>query len=101
MKIVDISNPERINREPEKTSVLFSGGNLSKKTWPKVDTNNLQDPFYELVIQINGKKKFTKKIPSNSEQVYIEELCLKEFQIEKVTYKKVIFVKNKLINFVG
>ena len=80
---------------------LFAGGNLSKKTWPKVDTNNLQDPFYELVIQINGKKKFTKKIPSNSEQVYIEELCLKEFQIEKESYQKVIFVKNKLINFVG
>ena len=80
---------------------LFAGGNLSKKTWPKVDTNNLQDPFYELVIQINGKKKFTKKIPSNSEQLYIEELCLKEFQIEKESYQKVIFVKNKLINFVG
>jgi leucyl-tRNA synthetase len=80
---------------------LFAGGKLSKKTWPKVDTDNLQDPFYELVIQINGKKKFTKKIPSNSEQVHIEELCLKEFQIEKESYQKVIFVKNKLINFVG
>jgi leucyl-tRNA synthetase len=80
---------------------LFAGGNLLKKTWPKVDTNNLQDPFYELVIQINGKKKFTKKIPSNSEQVYIEELCLKEFRIEKESYQKVIFVNNKLINFVG
>lgn len=31
MKIVDISNPERINREPEKTSVLFSGGNFSEQ----------------------------------------------------------------------
>ncbi len=80
---------------------LFAGGNLSKKTWPKVDTNNLQDPFYELVIQINGKKKFTKKIPSNSEQEFIEEMCLKEFQIEKESYQKVIFVNNKLINFVG
>jgi len=80
---------------------LFGSGNLSKKTWPSVDTSNLQDPFYELVIQINGKKKFTKNIPSNSEQVYIEELCFKEFQIQKETYQKVIFIKNKLINFVG
>ena len=80
---------------------LFGSGNLSKKTWPRVDTSNLQDPFYELVIQINGKKKFTKNIPSNSEQVYIEELCFKEFQIQKETYQKVIFIKNKLINFVG
>lgn len=31
MKIVDISNPERINREPEKTSVLFSGGSFSEQ----------------------------------------------------------------------
>ena len=80
---------------------LFGSGNLSKKTWPSVDTSNLQDPFYELVIQINGKKKFTKNIPSNSEQVYIEELCFKEFQIQKETYQKVIFIKNKLINFVS
>ena len=80
---------------------LYAKGNLSKKTWPKVDSSNLQDPFYELVIQINGKKKFTKDIPSNSEQEFIEEMCLKEFQIEKEFYQKVIFVKNKLINFVS
>ena len=31
MKIVDFSNPERINRKPDKTSVLFSGGNFSEQ----------------------------------------------------------------------
>jgi len=31
MKIIDISNPERINRKPEKTAVLVSGGNFSEQ----------------------------------------------------------------------
>ena len=31
MKIVDISNPERINRKPDKTTVLLSDGNFSEQ----------------------------------------------------------------------
>ncbi|MFB5610244.1 MAG: hypothetical protein ACE5R3_00615 [Nitrosopumilaceae archaeon] len=31
MKIVDISNPERVNREPDKISVLLSDGNFSEQ----------------------------------------------------------------------
>ena len=31
MKIVDISNPERINRKPDKTIVLLSDGNFSEQ----------------------------------------------------------------------
>ena len=82
-------------------SRLFLDSHLIEKEWPKVDVHNLQDPFFELVIQINGKKKFTFKVPSESEQKYIEEICYKEFKIEKEKFQKIIFVKNKLINFVG
>ena len=82
-------------------SRLFLDSHLIEKEWPKVDVHNLQDPFFELVIQINGKKKFTFKVPSESEQTYIEEICYKEFKIEKEKFQKIIFVKNKLINFVG
>lgn len=31
MKILDISNPERIKRKPDKVSVLVSGGNFSEQ----------------------------------------------------------------------
>ena len=31
MKIVDISNPERINRKPDKITVLLSDGNFSEQ----------------------------------------------------------------------
>jgi hypothetical protein len=31
MKIVDISNPERVNREPDKVIVLLSDGNFSEQ----------------------------------------------------------------------
>jgi len=80
---------------------LYVNDNLMKKKWPLVDFQNLQNPFFELVIQINGKKKFTFEVPSDSEQNFIEEICFKEFKINKESYQKIIFVKNKLINFVG
>ena len=80
---------------------LYVNDNLMKKKWPLVDFQNLQNPFFELVIRINGKKKFTFEVPSDSEQNFIEEICFKEFKINKESYQKIIFVKNKLINFVG
>ena len=80
---------------------LYVNDNLMKKKWPLVDFQNLRNPYFELVIQINGKKKFTFEVPSDSEQNFIEEICFKEFKINKESYQKIIFVKNKLINFVG
>lgn len=74
---------------------------LNENNWPIVDKENLKDPNFELVIQINGRKKFSLKIPSGSSQSSVEELCERNFDIDKKNYKKVIFIIDKLINFVG
>ena len=74
---------------------------LFEKNWPIVDKDNLKDPNFELVIQINGRKKFSLYVPSGSTQSSIEELCERNFDIDKKYYKKVIFITDKLINFVG
>ncbi len=69
--------------------------------WPQVDERYLRDKSFELVIQVNGKKKSAKIVDSDiteEEAVSVAKQLLPEVDIEGS--KKVIFVKNKLINFV-
>ena len=80
---------------------LHSNQNIAEFTWPKYDEANLTNPTYELVVQINGKKKHTKVINTGTTQEEAENICETEFQIKKKNYKKIIFVKDKIINFIG
>jgi len=80
---------------------LYSNQNIAEFTWPKYDEANLTNPTYELVVQINGKKKHTKVINTGTTQEEAESICETEFQIKKKNYKKIIFVKDKIINFIG
>ncbi len=69
--------------------------------WPQVDERYLRDKSFELVIQVNGKKKSAKIVDSDiseEEAVSVAKQLLPEVDIEGS--KKIIFVKNKLINFV-
>ena len=69
--------------------------------WPQVDERYLRDKSFELVIQVNGKKKSAKIVDSDiseEEAVSLAKELLPDVDIEGS--KKVIFVKNKLINFV-
>ena len=66
-----------------------------------MDERYLRDKSFELVIQVNGKKKSAKIVDSDiseEEAVSVAKQLLPEVDIEGS--KKVIFVKNKLINFV-
>ena len=74
---------------------------LIKISWPEVDTENLKDPTYELVIQVNGKKRFTRETDIGLEQHEIEQICKEEFSMKVNDFKKIIYVQDKIINFVG
>ena len=80
---------------------LHTNQNIAEFTWPKFDQANLANPTYELVVQINGKKRHTKIINTGTTQEEAEKICEFEFQIEKKDYKKIIFVEDKIINFIG
>ena len=73
---------------------------LINVTWPKVDTENLKDPTYELVVQINGKKKFTRQTDIGLEQAEVENICKEEFDMNINEFKKIIYIQDKIINFV-
>ena len=62
---------------------LHSNRNIAQFTWPKYDEANLTNPTYELVVQINGKKRHTKVINTGTTQEEAEKICETEFEIEK------------------
>ena len=79
----------------------FFEKDLIKQNWPITDMDNLIDPTYELVVQINGKKRFTRETNVGLSQDEILNICYKEYNISASDFKKVIYIKDKIINFVG
>ena len=79
----------------------YFGEDLIKITWPLVDTENLKDPTYELVIQINGKKRFTRETDIGLNQSEVERICKEDFNMNTSEFKKIIYIQDKIINFVG
>ena len=75
-----------------------------ESSWPKVEESLLEVSEFELVIQINGKVRGKKLI---SKELHQDEIELEAKTIENVAanlknqeIKKVIYIKEKIINFV-
>ena len=80
---------------------LYLNKDISTLDWPTYEESNLTNPTYELVVQINGKKKFTKVVNTGTSQEDAEKICKDEFNLDVSDFNKVIFVKDKIINFIG
>jgi len=69
--------------------------------WPKVDERYSIQKTFELVVQVNGKKKAAKEVNYNiseAEAIAVAEKLMSKDKLQNT--KKVIFVENKLVNFV-
>ena len=81
----------------------YFGEDLIKITWPLVDTENLKDPTYELVIQINGKKRFTRETDIGLNQSEVERICKLNEDDLKSIYKdllpKVVHNQQKIFEY--
>ena len=73
---------------------------ITDQIWPKSNKDKISNPTYELVIQINGKKKHAIELNSGSSQEEVEKICIEKFDINTKEAKKVIFLEDKLINIV-
>ena len=75
-----------------------------ESSWPAYDESLIESEEFELIIQINGKVRGKIKVNKQIEENTIEDLASKvdnvKSYLENKEIKKVIFVKNKLINFV-
>ena len=73
-------------------------------SWPEINENLLEVEEFELIIQVNGKVRGKVNIDKSTEQDEIEKVAL---NVENVMnfistseIKKIIYIENKLINFV-
>lgn len=77
---------------------------ISYSPWPSYDESYLIEDEIEMVFQINGKIKAKAMVPFNSDQKYVEEIAkqieLLQSALKGQTIRKVIHVKNKLLNIV-
>ncbi len=85
---------EKIGGEP---SVL-------KQPWPKFDKELAKEEEVTVVVQINGKARDTLKMPAGADEKDVKKKALQSKKVKKWTkeekIKKIIFLKDKLINFV-
>ena len=74
------------------------------KNWPKVDTKLIKQEKIKIAIQINGKTRDVIEIDKGISQISVEKLCKNNNKVKnKILSKpvhKVIFVKDRIINFI-
>jgi leucyl-tRNA synthetase len=79
-------------------------GLCSQQKWPKYDEKLIEEKNVLLIVQINGKVRDKIGVKSGITQKEAEKLVLKSEKIKallgETEIKKMIFVPNKLINFV-
>jgi leucyl-tRNA synthetase len=84
-------------------SLQFEGV-LIDSAWPKVDAQALIADEVELVVQVNGKLRTHVTVASDADDKQIEAVVLQNEKVRgslaEKTLKKVIVVKNRLVNLV-
>jgi leucyl-tRNA synthetase len=78
--------------------------NLSLQVWPKIENTLIKKDRFDVVVQINGKKRAIINAINNEseENIFSKSLAIKNIKVildEKNIIKK-IFIKNKLLNIV-
>ncbi len=93
MTIIDVPNPERINQKPEKTIVLFSGGNFSEQDFliKKVELKLYVEKIDEKLGPYSLITAFIETDQGSIEMIYDEG-----FRGENALEKASDFVKNNL-----
>ncbi len=79
-------------------------GSVHESEWPKFDPNRLVESNVTVFIQINGKTRGEVKVKRDTPDDELKNTALNMEEIQKwidgKEVKKVIFVKNKLVNIV-
>ena len=77
---------------------------INFQKWPRVDDSLLYKENYDIVVQVNGKKRAIINASNNEseENIVSKSLAIKNIQVilDKKIIEKKIFIKNKLLNIV-
>ena len=83
---------------------LGYGEDILTAPWPEPDANALVQDEIELVVQVNGKKRGSVRVPRNANTQSIEASVLRDPEIQRVLggqpVKKIVVVPFRLVNVV-
>ena len=78
---------------------IFDGAN-----WPAFDDDKAAEEALKIAIQVNGKLRGTLEVPAGTDQETVETLAREQDNVsrhlEGATVRKIIFVPERLLNFV-
>jgi len=78
---------------------------ITLQEWPKINDSLLHKENFDIVVQINGKKRAIINATNNEseESILSKSLAIKNIQVilDKKIITKKIFIKNKLLNIVA
>ncbi|MBL6689948.1 MAG: leucine--tRNA ligase [Pseudomonadales bacterium] len=79
-------------------------GDIEQAEWTAVDEDALEKSSVELAVQVNGKVRGKIDAPVDAAEDVVVELARKQENVEKFiegnTIRKIIYVPNKILNFV-
>ena len=84
---------------------LKKDSNIDTMPWPKVDKSALVQDEVKIVVQVNGKLRGNMLISNEQKENEIKDKAMeidtvKKFINDKNKVKKIIYIKDKLINIV-
>ncbi len=84
--------------------VLKHKESIHLESWPVYDKKLVVEDFTDVIVQVNGKARGMVKLPVGSDEAKTREEASKEKNVsthlKDKSIKKVIFIKDRLINFV-
>ena len=85
-------------------SALKNKGSIHASIWPQFDAKKLVESTVTMTIQVNGKMRGTLDCPADANDADVQKMALDKPEIAKwakdTVIKKVIVIKNKVINIV-
>ncbi len=103
-KLLQILAPFAPHLTEECFSELGSISSVHSSSWPEFDESKLVETTVTIAIQIAGKMRGTIEIPKNAEDPVVLDMVKKHESYQKYVVntepKKIIIVKNKIINIV-
>jgi len=105
LKLLIILSPFAPYLTQELWSILGHKGFISQEIWPTVNHQLLQTEMTTLIVQFNGKTRGTLSLSRNVSQQEVIDIIkhtpeLNKYWLGQTEPQKIIFLPNKLINFV-
>jgi leucyl-tRNA synthetase len=101
--VVQLLSPFAPHMTEELWRLLGHEESLSERAWPVVDAAKLAQGRIEIVVQVNGKVKDRVSIVSSADEASVKADALAALEKKGIALapKRVIYVPQKLVNFVG